>query len=79
MQKYMAKKIMLQSKILNRLLEDPSTPRGKLLIELMLLNSMLDNFDQDKASTRELETMTELLRKTRLLIDKNKDKLEAET
>ena len=72
MQEVTAKKITMQTNFLNNLIEDRSTPKGKIKIELMMLNHLLENYDAKRSNdTRaEKEQMQEALKKAKENIDK---------
>lgn len=73
MQEVTAKKITMQTNFLNRLLEDRSTPTGKIKIELIMLNHLLENYgteSRNKATPQEAEEMQEALKKAQELINK---------
>ena len=66
-------KIKMQTNYLNSLLEDPTTQRGKIKVEMIMLTHMLENFDinQSKASAQERQEYYEALKRAQKLLTTN--------
>lgn len=64
-------KIKLQARHLNTLLEDRSTPTGKIMIETIMLNDLLEKYRATRTSktNNELEEVYPVLKKTQKFLD----------
>lgn len=78
MQKPTIKKLLVQTRFLNSLLSDPQTPAGKIKIEMIMLNHMLENSEdmRTRATDKEIKEVYHALKRARQLIEENTEKLE---
>jgi len=63
-------RVKMQANHVNRLLEDRTTPKGKIEIEVIMLNDMLDKSRTSRslAPLREREELYQILKKTQSLL-----------
>lgn len=64
-------KVLLQAKHLNSLLEDRSTPSGKILVETIMLNDLLEKYRSTRSgkTDKRLEDIYPVLKKTQKFLD----------
>lgn len=65
--------IKMHTNFLNSLLEDRSTPKGKIKIEMIMLSDMLSKYGEAraKANKQDLEEVYQALKKASKLIEEN--------